>query len=258
MNNNAYTVGQKLDHRLTHYGKKNKNSKWLGCIQHTQVTGVPQHLTCALFKKVIQSTLLIMLCALLPFVPFIELLWIRICNSTHLRAYWHIYTSAYQLARGCSLLLQPLPGTCHGSSHDKFQLAFHTWLVAYYYYNCFAALCPGLPGWAGTRRNIYPLTYHCHHPTFISFFHLLRSIASSLFIYVLGNLFAQPLSKSSFVYLLVWSPLPHTAHISLPIQCLLFATYAHTIAVCFAVVPRLYHLFLVSLSILYLGLYLLP
>jgi len=25
-------------------------------------------------------------------------------------------------------------------------------------YNCFMALCPGLPGWAGTRRNIHPLT----------------------------------------------------------------------------------------------------
>ena len=42
------------------------------------------------------------------------------------------------------------------------------------------ALCPGLPRWAGTRRNINSLTYP-HYPTFISFFHLLRSTASSLF-----------------------------------------------------------------------------
>jgi len=41
------------------------------------------------------------------------------------------------------------------------------------------ALCPGLPGWAGTRRNIHP--HPDHHPIFISFFHLLRSVSFSLF-----------------------------------------------------------------------------
>jgi len=41
-----------------------------------------------------------------------------------------------------------------------------------------------------------------------------------------------------------------------PNQCLLFATHSHTIATCFTVVPKLYHLFLVSLSTLYLELYL--
>jgi len=76
-------------------------------------------------------------------------------------------------------------------------------------------------------------------------------------IYGLDNLFAQPLSKSSLVYLLVWSPSPHIPYISSPNQHL-FATNAHIIAACFAVVPRLYHLLLVSLSTLYLGFYLLP
>ena len=47
--------------------------------------------------------------------------------------------------------------------------------------SCFTAICLGLPGWAGTRRNIHPPTYPDHHPIFISFFHLPRSIASSLF-----------------------------------------------------------------------------
>jgi len=42
-----------------------------------------------------------------------------------------------------------------------------------------------------------------------------------------------------------WSPPPHTPYIALPNQCLLFTAYAHTIAACFAVVPRLYHLFLI-------------
>jgi len=74
-------------------------------------------------------------------------------------------------------------------------------------YNRFTALWRRLPRWADTRRNIHPLTNSYHHPTFsISFFHLLRSISSSLFNYVLDNLFAQSLSKSSLVYFLVWSP----------------------------------------------------
>jgi len=30
------------------------------------------------------------------------------------------------------------------------------------YYYCFMALCPGLPRWASTRRNIHPLTYPDH------------------------------------------------------------------------------------------------
>jgi len=64
---------------------------------------------------------------------------------------------------------------------------------------------------------------------------------------MLGNLFAQPLSMSSLVY------------ISSPNQCLLFAAHAHTIAACFAIVSILYHLFLVFLSTPLLGpLYLLP
>jgi len=55
---------------------------------------------------------------------------------------------------------------------------------------------------------------------------------------VLDSVFAQPLSKSSLVYLLVWYP-PLTSYISSPNDCLLFATHAHTIVTCFAVVPRL-------------------
>ena len=65
----------------------------------------------------------------------------------------------------------------------------------------------------------------------------------------------QPLFQSSLVYLLVWNPPLHTPYISSPGHCLLFARHAHTIinwlpATCFAVVPRLCHLFLVSVSTL--------
>ena len=66
------------------------------------------------------------------------------------------------------------------------------------------------------------------------------------------NLLPQSLSKLSLVYLLAWHPSLHTTYNCSPNHCLLFATHAHTIATCFAVVPRLCHLILVSLSTLYL------
>ena len=75
-------------------------------------------------------------------------------------------------------------------------------------------------------------------------------ISISCSFYMLHSLFAQPLSKFSLVYLLVWNPPIHTPYISSPNHCLLFTTHAHTIATCFAVVPRLCHLFLVALSTL--------
>ena len=61
------------------------------------------------------------------------------------------------------------------------------------------------------------------------------------------NLFAQPLSKSSLVYLLVWYPPLHTPYIFSPNHCLLFATHAHTNATCFAVVSTLCHLIYLEL-----------
>ena len=48
----------------------------------------------------------------------------------------------------------------------------------------------------------------------------------------------KPLSTSSLVYLLVWSPPPHIPYISSPNQCLLFAARAHTIATCFALLAE--------------------
>jgi len=120
--------------------------------------------------------------------------------------------------------------------------------------NRFTALCPGLPGWASTRRNT-------HTPTILIIIQSLS--ASSIYHnpkhppgsnYVLSNLFVQPVSMSSLVYLLVWSPPPHIPFISSPNQCLVFAAHAHTIATCFAVVSILCHLFLVFLSTPYLEL----
>jgi len=89
-------------------------------------------------------------------------------------------------------------------------------------------------------------TYHGHQLSLICFIHILRSMASSLF---------NPHAWQSFstISLQVFFGLPlGLAHISSPDHCHLFATHAHTIAICFAVVMRLCHPILVSLSILYL------
>ena len=112
--------------------------------------------------------------------------------------------------------------------------------------------CPSKPWWAGTRTNIHPLTpiMVINHPLSASYiyydpWHPLCSI------YMPNSLFPQSLSKFSLVYLEAWHfPL------SSPNHCLLFAAHAHTIATCSAVVLRLCPLIPVSLSTLYLELYL--
>jgi len=90
--------------------------------------------------------------------------------------------------------------------------------------NRFTALCPGLPGWAGTRRNIHP-------PTILIIIQPL-SASSSYYDpqhppcsdYVLGHLFAQPLSTSFLVWSNSWSGALH----------LIFHTFLHPISVFFS------------------------
>ena len=108
------------------------------------------------------------------------------------------------------------------------------------------------------QKKHSPTHHPDHHTVFISFFHLLWSIVSSLFKLRVWQIFLHSLFPRPLVYLLVWSPPPHIPYMSSPNQCLLFTTHAHTIAACFAVVPRLYHLFPVFLSTPYLEVYLLP
>ena len=68
------------------------------------------------------------------------------------------------------------------------------------------------------------------------------------------TVFFQNLSpKFSLVFLLAWHSPLHTPYISSPNHSSFHST-AHTITTCFAVVPRLCHLILVSLSSLYLEL----
>jgi len=97
-----------------------------------------------------------------------------------------------------------------------------------------------------------------HQSSFISFCHLLWSIASSLF-----NLCAWQSFCTISLQILFGLPLGLTPFTSYSIHFftnhgLLFARHAHTIATCYAVVPRLCYLILVSLSTLYFELHLLP
>ena len=121
------------------------------------------------------------------------------------------------------------------------------------------AFDPGQPGWASTRRNIHSLTpiriivlplspfSMDHRASFITFLHLQRSMASSLF-NVLDSPHVQPLSRSSLVFPLVLNPQLYAPYISSPSHRHLFATHDHTSAACSAAIPMLCHLPLVSLS----------
>ena len=97
-------------------------------------------------------------------------------------------------------------------------------------HNRLTALCPELPGWAGTWRNIHPLTpiLIIKHPlsTFSIYYDPWHPPCS---ISVLDSPLLQPVSKSSLVFLLVRDPLLHTSYISSRNHYLLFATHAHTI-----------------------------
>ena len=119
------------------------------------------------------------------------------------------------------------------------------------------------------RKKHSPTHTHPDHQTsFINFLRLLQSLASSLFnlhawqsfsttslmhtaqVKDMAKTTASPnvsyLSRSSLVIFLVRDPLLHTPHISSPNHHLLFATHAHTITACFAIVPMLSQLFLIS------------
>jgi len=95
-------------------------------------------------------------------------------------------------------------------------------------------------------------THRGHQSSLICFLHLLRSTASSLFNICAWQSFYTISLQVFFGLPLGWEL--HTPNISSPNHCLLFATHNHTITTCFAAVPKLCHLILVSLSTLYLEL----
>jgi len=93
-------------------------------------------------------------------------------------------------------------------------------------HNRLTALCPGLTGWAGTRRIIHPLTpiLFIRHPlSGSSIYYDPQHPPCS--IYMLDSLFSRPHSRSSLVFLLVWDPLLHTTYIASPNHHVLFATH---------------------------------
>jgi len=117
-------------------------------------------------------------------------------------------------------------------------------------------LCPRRPGLAGTRRNIHQLTpiVVINHPLsassiFYDPWHPHCSVACL-------SVFFHNLSPS-FLWSTSWPGILHfILHTFLHPISLLFAAHAHTITTCFAVVPKLCYLILVSLSTIYWKLYL--
>ena len=102
-------------------------------------------------------------------------------------------------------------------------------------------------------------TYHPdHYPIFISFFHLPRSIASSLFKLRTWQSFCTTSLHVLFGLPLGLEPLHLIFHTFLLPISVFFLQHARTIATCFGLVSILYHLFLVfqfltSNSIFYLN-----
>jgi len=92
----------------------------------------------------------------------------------------------------------------------------------------------GKPGWAGTIRNIHPLTpiVVISHPLSASSIYY-DPRHSSCSIYVPDSLFPQSLSKFSLIYLLAWHPQLHNPSTSYSIHFFTqslssFASHAHT------------------------------
>ena len=109
-------------------------------------------------------------------------------------------------------------------------------------HNHLTALCPGLPGWVSTRRNIHshtPILFIRHTLSTSSIYcnaqHPPRSI------YVLDSPFQQPFPRLSLVYLLVWNLQLHVPYISSPNHYLLFTTLCLHHCNFFAIVPRICH-----------------
>jgi len=107
--------------------------------------------------------------------------------------------------------------------------------------------------WVSRYQKKHSPTHHLdHHPIFISFFHLSRSIASSLFNFRAWQAFCTTSFHVLFSLPLGLEPSTSYSIHSFTQLVSSFAAHAHTIATCFAVVSILYHLFLVFLSTPYL------
>ena len=132
----------------------------------------------------------------------------------------------------------------------SFHLCYHYWHYMGYYVHThthtqsFNGLLSGTARVVRYQKKHSPThTYPDHRTSFIIFLHLQRSVASSLF-----SLRAWQSSRTTSLKVLFGLPLglgPSTSY------------SIHTNAACFAAIPMLCHLYLVSLSAPYLGVYLL-
>jgi len=111
-----------------------------------------------------------------------------------------------------------------------------------------SGFCWGQSGWADNRKHSPTHTYCGHRSSHICFLHLL-SIHSLLPVQLMClTVFFHNLFPSFFGLPLGLAPSLYTPYISSSNNCLLFAAHAHTITTCFAVVPTLCYLTLVSLN----------
>ena len=101
------------------------------------------------------------------------------------------------------------------------------------------------------KKHSLTHTYRDCQPSFISFLHLLRSMVPSLINLRAWQAFCTTSLPVFFSLPLGLAPSTSYPYISSSNHCLLFATHAHTMTMCFSVVPRLCHLILVSLSQLF-------
>jgi len=143
------------------------------------------------------------------------------------------------------LLLLAHPG-CPGQNPESRKMVV---VVVRKQQQLFYGTLSGTPRWAGTRRNIHPLT-----PILIIILYQLppsTKIHSILPVPIVClTVFCTTSIQVLLVYHIVWNPSLHTPYISSLSHCLLFTTHAHTNATCFPVVTRLCHVFLISLSTL--------
>jgi len=104
------------------------------------------------------------------------------------------------------------------------------------------------------QKKHSPTHHPDHYPIFISFFHLPRSIASSLFKLRICQSFCTTSLHVLFGLPLDLEPLHLIFHTFLHPISVFFLQHARTIATCFGLVSILYHLFLVFQLLLHIHL----
>jgi len=135
------------------------------------------------------------------------------------------------LLQSQSIVDNIIHGCCITSSYTHTSMShkhMHTHMHTQQLFGC----CLGQPGWAGTRRNIHPLTpiMVINHPlsAFSIYYDPWHPPCS---MYVPDNLFPQSVSKFSLVHLLTWHPPLHIPYISSSPIIVFFSQHIHKVLV---------------------------